>query len=158
MATGELETAEQVLQTARQLQARLDNQMDMAGTLANLGLALCRLGRYQEAKAHLLASLELVVKGHAYLPLIELLPAIALALAQGDTAQQIQAVTIYGMLQSQPYYANSKLFNATSGRFLQTIVHSLPTEQAQTALEQGHNKDLWAGTAELLVTLSHDWQ
>jgi tetratricopeptide (TPR) repeat protein len=66
MATGELETAEQVLQTARQLQARLDNQMDMAGTLANLGLALCRLGRYQEAKAHLLASLELVVKGHAY--------------------------------------------------------------------------------------------
>jgi hypothetical protein len=132
--------------------------MDLAGTLANLGLALCRLGRYEEAREHLLTSLELVAEAHGYLPLIELLPGIALALAHSEPLQKELAVEIYGMLQTQSYYTSSRLFAEMSGRFLQQVVDSLPAEQAQAALERGRGRELWAGTADLLTTLQSIWQ
>jgi hypothetical protein len=67
-------------------------------------------------------------------------------------------VEIYGMLQTQSYYTNSRLFAEMSGRFLQEVVDSLPAEQAQAALERGRRRELWAGTADLLTTLQSIWQ
>ena len=158
IATGQLETAESVLQQGLVLQDEIENGLDRAGNLGNLGLALCRLGKYDQARETLLAALEIIVSAHGYLPLIETLPGIALVLAYSEPPQEELAVEIYGMLQTQSYYTNSRLFAEMSGRFLQEVVDSLPAGQTQAALERGRGRELWAGTADLLTTLQSIWQ
>lgn len=157
LATGEAETAETVLRQGLVMQEKLENGLDLSGNLANLGLALCRLGNYTEAKERLLASLQLAVSAHAYLPLIEGLPAIALALAHSEPPQVEQAAEIYGLLLSQPYYANSHLFHDMSGRCLREINESLPPDQTQAAMERGKQMEIWAAAAELLESLQGIW-
>jgi tetratricopeptide (TPR) repeat protein len=157
MAMGDLETAVDILQKGKALQVLTENPMDMAGTQANLGLALCHVGKVEEAKEPLRNSLELVVKAHAYFPLIEVLPGIALVLAQEGPAQQLEAVTLFGLLQTETYYANSKLFMAISGHHLEAVVESLPAEAAQSALERGRNQEIWAAATALLERLHRDW-
>jgi tetratricopeptide (TPR) repeat protein len=157
MATGDVETAETHLRQALILQDQINNPLDKGGNLGNLGLALARLGKYDEAKTILLEGLEIVLHTHGYLPLIETLPGIALTLAQTGPPQPALALKTHALLQSQPYYTTSHLFQDMSGHLLTQFAATQPPDEVEAALKWGREIELWEGTAELLIALQESW-
>jgi tetratricopeptide (TPR) repeat protein len=153
LATGDLAGAERVLQAGLNLDMTKRQEGDVSGTLANLGLVLCRQGRLASAKPILARSLRLAVRVHSYLPIMEVLPGVALALAYSDPPAAERATEIYGLLMSQPYFANSQMFHDMSGKYLAEVTHSLPAEVAQTATIRGQRMDLWQASADLLAEI-----
>lgn len=150
MATDQAAEAERVLDEARQLDLSLLAEGDMAGHWTNTGLSLGLQGRWAEARPALWRGLRGAVAVYNYLPLLEVLPSIALALAAGGPPHLARAAELRGLLLAQPYYTAGRHFQDTSGHLLAEAIRALPPDEARAAEARGRRLPLWP-TAEALL-------
>lgn len=152
-ALGELAAAEALLREALTLTPPDLAEGDMAGHWANLGLVVGRQGRWAEARPMLARGLRLAVRVYNYLPIIEVLPGIALALAATGSPQTTRAAELYGLLMAQPYYATARHFQDMSGRPLAEVLRVLPPDVAAAAEARGRSLPLWPAAEQLLADI-----
>lgn len=156
MALDDVAAAERLLLAALQLDLAQLAEGDMAGHWANLGLVYCRQGRHDAARPLLARSLRGAVNVYNYLPLIEVLQAIALLLATGRPLQLERAAELYGLLLGQPYYAEARIFHDMTGTHLAAALRALPSEVAAAATARGRSQPLWPAAEALLAEIG-DW-
>jgi tetratricopeptide (TPR) repeat protein len=123
----------------------------VALTLAVLGLAARGLGQSLQAQQHLSEALRTTTEIGAFLPLVRVLPAMALLLA--DRGEPERAVELYALASRYPFVANSRWFEAVTGRHIADVAATLPPEGVAVARERGRVRDLNATVLELLAEL-----
>jgi predicted ATPase/DNA-binding SARP family transcriptional activator len=123
----------------------------LAWRLAGLGLAELGVGSRPAARGHLLEALEISLDMGAFIPLLHLVPVIAVVLA--DAGEVERAVEVYALAESHPYVASSQLFEDIAGRFVEAAAAALPPHVAEAAREQGRTLDWWETAEELLDEL-----
>jgi tetratricopeptide (TPR) repeat protein len=150
MALDRASEAERVLDDTLKLDLSLLAEGDMAGHWTNTGLALALQGRWAEARPALWRGLRGAIAVYNYLPLIEVLPGVALALAAAGLPHLTRAAELHGLLLGQPYYVAGRHFQDIAGRRLAQAVRALPPDAAHAATERGRALPLWP-TAEALL-------
>ncbi len=154
MALGRAAEAERVLNDTLQLDLSLLAEGDMAGHWTNTGLALGLQGRWAEARLALWRGLRGAVAVYNYLPLMEALPAIALALAHSDPPRLELAAQTSGVALGQPYYATGRHFQDSTGHALAQLMTALPADDAAAAQARGRALPLWAAATALLAEIT----
>ena len=94
-------------------------------------------------------ALRTVAATQALMPLIYVLPGLALLLA--DEGQAERAVELYALASRHPLVANSRWFEDVAGRHIASVAATLPPEVVSAAQERGRARDLDATVAELLA-------
>ena len=150
MAIGRPAEAEQVLSDALKLNLSLLAEGDMAGHWTNTGLALALQGRWADARPALWRGLRGAIAVYNYLPLIEVLPAIALTLAHSDPPRLELAAQTSGLALGQPYYATGRHFQDSTGHALALALTALPPAIAAVAQARGRALPLWPAAEALL--------
>ena len=150
MAIGQAAEAERILGDTLKLDLSLLAEGDMAGHWTNAGLALALQGRWAEARPALWRGLRGAIAVYNYLPLIEVLPGVALALAVADPPHVTRAAELRGLLQGQPYYAAGQHFQDIAGRRLADALSTLPPDAVRAAEERGRALPLWPAAEALL--------
>ena len=154
MAIGRATEAEQMLGDTRKLDLSLLAEGDMAGHWTNTGLSLGLQGRWVEARPALWRGLRSAIAVYNYLPLIEVLPGVALALAAADPPHAMRAAELRGLLLGQPYYVSGRHFQDMSGHLLADAVRALPPDAARAAEERGRALPLWPAAEALLAEIT----
>jgi hypothetical protein len=153
MATGQAAEAERVLGDTLKLDLSLLAEGDMAGHWTNTGLALGLQGRWAEARPALWRGLRGAVAVYNYLPLIEVLPAIALGLAHSEPPRLELAAQTAGLALGQPYYATGRHFQDATGRALAQMMPAPPSNIA-AAQARGRALPLWPAAEALLAEIT----
>jgi predicted ATPase len=123
-----------------------------AWSRAPLARALYGLGRGAEAKRELYGALQSCVEIAAFLPLLHLLPIIAVVLADAeDSRLRERAVELYALAESRPMVAQSRLFEDIAGVYVRSGAAPLQPEVVTTAQARGRALDWWE-TAEAVLT------
>ena len=128
----------------------------LAGSLAHLGYVERVLDQRAEVEQHLAEALQMTVEGRLWFLLLELLPAMALLLAdtRGPASPDVErAVELYALASRYPYVANSRWFEDVAGREIAAAAATLPPDVVAAAQERGRARDLWATAEELLAEL-----
>ena len=154
MAGGQAAEAERVLGDTLQLDLSLLAEGDMAGHWTNTGLAVALQGRWDEARPALWRGLRGAIAVYNYLPLIEVLPGVALALAAADPPHLTRAAELRGLLQGQPYFAAGQHFHDIAGRRLADALSALPPDAAHAAEARGRALPLWPAAEALLAEIT----
>jgi len=123
----------------------------LAWSLAALGRAAHGLGNRSEAQGHLFEALGIAVDMGAFVPLLHLMPIIAVVLA--DAGEVERAVELYALAETHPFVANSRLFEDIAGRFVEAAAAALPPDVVEAAQARGQALDWWDTAAELLDEL-----
>ena len=153
MALDRPTEAERVLDDTLNLDLSLLAEGDMAGHWTNTGLALALQERWDEARPALWRGLRGAIAVYNYLPLIEVLPGVALTLA-ADPPHLPRAAELRGLLQGQPYYAAGQHFHDIAGRRLADAVSTLPPDAARAAEARGRVLPLWPAAEALLAEIT----
>jgi tetratricopeptide (TPR) repeat protein len=125
-----------------------------AWSLAGLGRAQYGLGNRAEAQQHLIEALRIAVEIGAFIPLLHIVPLIALLLADGECdALTERAVGLYGLAASHPFVANSQLFEDITGKQVAAAAAVLPPEVVGAAQSRGRALDWWETATALLEEL-----
>jgi tetratricopeptide (TPR) repeat protein len=119
--------------------------------LAVLGYALCGLGQLPQAERHSYEALRSFAEIRSFLPLLLVLPGIALLLA--DRGEKERAVELYALASRYPLVANSRWFEDVAGKHIAAVAATLPPEVVAAVQERGRARDLDAAVAELLDEL-----
>ncbi len=118
---------------------------------ASLAYANFRSGGVEEARQQLISGLQSCLQIHAFLPLMRLVPIVALFMAEaGGENQKVRAIEIWSMAQGLDFIENSKLFQLLIGEPLEQHSGSLPQEIEISANIRGKDLDWWS-TAESLI-------
>jgi hypothetical protein len=123
----------------------------LADSLALLGYADLALDRSTEAEQHLTEALHLAVEGRLWLPLLRIMPGLALLLS--DAGQIERAVELYALASRELHVANSRWFEDVVGRHIASASTALSSEVVDAAKARGRARDLWATAEELLAEL-----
>jgi tetratricopeptide (TPR) repeat protein len=122
-----------------------------AWALAGLGCAAHGSGKLSEVRTYLLTALATVVEIGAFVPLLHLLPVIAVALVNvEDSTLKERAAELHGLATSQPLVAKSPLFEDVAGRYVKAATATLPPDVVEAAQARGRALDWWE-TAEVLL-------
>jgi hypothetical protein len=124
---------------------------DLGMALAWLAIAARGPGDTPEARQHLCHALEIARESETVLPLMWVLPATALLLA--DEGENERAVELYALASRYLLVAKSRWFADVAGNTLAKIAASLPAERVAVLQERGRARDLEATVAELLAEL-----
>jgi hypothetical protein len=93
------------------------------------------------------------LENRSFVPLITILPSIALLCIQQSTIEQ--AIELYTLALKYPYVANSQWFDDVAGKEIQAAADALPPDRAAAAQERGRQRDLWQTAAELLAQFTN---
>lgn len=125
---------------------------DWATVQVPLVLALYRLGQRLEAEQHVVTILQTCLEIRAFVPLMQVVPMIAVMLAEQPEQQwKERAVALYALAETQPFIANSQLFADVAGKVVRTHTAVLSPETIAAAQALGQTLDWWQ-TAESLLT------
>jgi predicted ATPase/DNA-binding SARP family transcriptional activator/Tfp pilus assembly protein PilF len=151
LAEGQYEEAEPPLQTSIAVSHTSTLRKTEAEALAALGRAAHGLGGPEEAHAHFFEALEIVVEIRLFIPLLQVLPMIAVVLVDADDPHlKARGVQLYALARSLPFVAKAQLFEDVAGRHIKAATASLPPEVVAAAQERGRALDWWE-TAEALL-------
>jgi tetratricopeptide (TPR) repeat protein len=135
-----------------------DHRLQNVGEENNFGQALAclgyverRLNQIAQAQRHFLEALRLGMQHEHFLPLIHVLPGIALLFA--DQGEVEQSVELYALASTLDMVANSKWFADIAGDEIAQMAEQLPVEVVETAKARGRELDLWETAKALLVEL-----
>jgi tetratricopeptide (TPR) repeat protein len=151
--------AQQLFQESVVIYRELGLRADLGEALGGLGIALRGLGYLPQAEQHLSEALRTAVEIGAFRPLMYVIPAMALLLADaGGSArgEKEQAVELYALASRYRYVANSRWFEDVVGKHITAVAVNLPPEVVAAAQERGRARDLWATAAELLAELERE--
>jgi predicted ATPase len=121
---------------------------ELGPVLAGLGVAACRLGDLLRARKHCHEALRICTEMVAVFPLLCVLPAAALLLAEQGKSER--AVEVYTLASRYPYVANSRWFEDVVGKHITAAAADLPSGVVSAAQERGRALDWWE-TAEALL-------
>jgi hypothetical protein len=119
--------------------------------LATLGVAARGLGRLSQSRQHLHEALKVAAKAGGLGPLMWVLPALSLLLA--DRGEAELAVEIYALVSRYPLVTNSRWCEDVFGRHIAAVAATLPPDVVAAAQERGRARDLWSTVEELLSKL-----
>jgi tetratricopeptide (TPR) repeat protein len=122
--------------------------------LAMVAYAARGLGNLDQAQAHLYEALQTARDIQAAHPLLLVLPAMALLLA--DRGEVARAVELYALASRYPHVANSRWFEDVAGKHIAAVAATLPPDVVAAAQERGRARDLWATAEELLAELEEE--
>jgi DNA-binding SARP family transcriptional activator/predicted ATPase len=124
---------------------------DLSRALAGLASAAQGLGDTQGARQHLRLAVETAVESEAVLPLLWLLPAMALLLA--NEGEIDRAVELYALASRYPFVAKSRWFEDAAGSRITALAANLPETVLTAARERGQARELNATVGQLLTEL-----
>jgi predicted ATPase len=124
---------------------------DLGSALATLALAAHGQGDTARARQHLCQTLELAQESGVVSPLLWVLPAIALLLA--DEGEVERAVELYALASRYPLVAESHWFADVVGNQIAAAADTLPADRVAILQARGQARDLEATIAELLSEL-----
>ena len=130
------------------------DEENLAWSLAALGRAEYGLGNKEVAWESLLSALETTVRMRAFVPLLHLVPIIAVVLSEEeDSGLRERAIETYALAKSHPFCAKSKLIEDIAGRHVAEAANSLPEDVVTVAQATGRGLDWWKTAETLLETL-----
>jgi predicted ATPase/DNA-binding SARP family transcriptional activator len=154
LAEERYDAAREALCESVPLFQKLGDREYAAWALAGLAAAAWGSGERDEAQAYLLKALETAVEIGAFMPLLHLLPVIALTLAEGDEpGLQERAVELYALAAKQPLVAKGPFFEDVTGMHIRAAAAALPPDVVQAAQRRGRALDGWEAARELLAEL-----
>jgi tetratricopeptide (TPR) repeat protein len=121
---------------------------------AVLACALRGLGKFDQAREHLLEALRLVPDTRVFWPLLYSLAIYALLLI--DEGETERAVELYALASRYSFVANSRWFEAVAGNHIAAVTATLPTDIVAAAQQRGRARDLDATVKGLLIELERD--
>jgi len=154
MARERYVEARQRLQECLGIYTAQGSKQNVGQTLACLGYVARDLGQPTQAQQQFYQVLQGVVETKgigAYLPLVHVLPGIALLMA--DRGELERAVDLYALASTQGIVANSQWFEDIAGRQIAAAAKTLPPDVVAAAEARGRARDLWETAAELLAEL-----
>jgi tetratricopeptide (TPR) repeat protein len=119
---------------------------------AFLAIASRGLGKIPQARKHLCEALLTATDIWTPLPLLVILPAISLILA--DQGEPERAVEVYALASRYPFVANSRWFEDLVGKHITAAAVTLPSEVVAAAKERGQARDLREAVEKLLDELN----
>jgi tetratricopeptide (TPR) repeat protein len=143
--------AQQVLQESIAIYRKIAQRQDLARALAALGYTARGLGQRPQAWQYLADALRITTEIQAFLPLMYILPAITLLLA--DQNEEERAVDLYALASRYEFVTNSHWFEDVAGKHITAIAATLSPKVVSAAQERGRARDLWATAEELMVEL-----
>ncbi|MBN2389835.1 MAG: tetratricopeptide repeat protein [Anaerolineae bacterium] len=152
LAEGAYDRAQMLLQgwdPTAYLHQNLRHDLDHLPAI--LTCALRGLGKFDQARDHLLTALRLVPDTRIFWPLLYALATYALLLI--DEGETEQAVEFYALASRYPLVANSRWFEPIAGQHIAAVAATLPTDVVAAAQERGRARDLDVTVKELLVAL-----
>jgi tetratricopeptide (TPR) repeat protein len=133
-------------------------QHNTTWALAGLGRAEYGRGNRDQAQQRLLEALEIAVELRTLIPLLHLVPIVALVLADAEEAGlKIRAAELHGLCMSHPFLSRAQLFEDIAWRQIRAGTASLPSDVVAAAQERGRALDWWA-TAEALLRELRGWR
>jgi len=139
IANNRYNEAQSLLSESMALMQELGQQDRLAQAQVFWGYAARGLGNIEEAWRYFQLALQTAVKIHAIVPLLFVLPGLALLLA--DRGEIDKATAVYGPLQAVPLLANSRLHYDMTGKELAARVKAVPPVES----------DLWLLAETLLA-------
>jgi tetratricopeptide (TPR) repeat protein len=131
-----------------------ESQEFIAWSMAPLGRAALGLGDHEAAQRHLSEGLEITVQIRGFIPLLHLVPIVALLLAEeDDAAAKERAVELQALAKSHPFLAKAQLFEDIAWREVRAATAALAPETIAAAQERGQGLDWWATAEQLLEEL-----
>ncbi|MFN2134373.1 MAG: AfsR/SARP family transcriptional regulator [Candidatus Promineifilaceae bacterium] len=113
----------------------IDRKDDLGIALSVLGIAAIKLDNQAQAAAHFLEALQISVDFKAHMPVIHTLPGVALLLASLGRVEQ--ALELHALMQTVPYFAESRWFEDVIARPIESVAMSLTPEEIETARARG---------------------
>lgn len=133
-------------------QQSVGHPSEFEGELACLALAASGLGHRDEAWAHLRAQLAWAQESWMLMP--GLFGMVAVARLLIDEGNVERAVELYALASRYPFVAESRWFEAVSGRTMTAAAATLPAQEVTAARERGLGRELRATVELLLAELS----
>ncbi|MBN1812460.1 MAG: tetratricopeptide repeat protein [Anaerolineae bacterium] len=127
------------------------NQGEKSQALATLALAAYGLGDTATARQHLRRAFEIAAESGAMLPLLWVLPAMALLLAGEGESER--AVELYALASRYPLVAQSQWFADVIGTHIETAASTLSSERVAVLKERGRMRDIGSTMEKLLADL-----
>jgi tetratricopeptide (TPR) repeat protein len=143
--------AQELLQESDVVYREIGQRHGLSMTLVVLGYAARARGQLFQAREHLCEALRTATGIWAVIPLVEVLPVMALLLA--DRGETERAVELYALASRYPFVANSRWFEDVAGRYIAAIAATLPPDVVAAAQERGRARDLEATILELVAEL-----
>jgi hypothetical protein len=132
-----------------------ESQEFIAWSMAPLGRAALGQGDREAARRHLSEGLQIAVQIRGFIPLLHLVPIVALLLAEeDDAAAKERAVELQALAKSHPFLAKAQLFEDIAWREVRAATADLPPEAIAAAQQRGQALDWWATAEQLLKELS----
>ena len=151
LARGQLSVAQCHLDESVRIVRETVGGAWLAEGLALLGYAARARDRRVVAEQHLTEALSMAMEGRFWMPLLTMLPGLALLLA--DRSELERAVELHALASRHPYVAGSRWFEDVAGQELDALADILPPEVVSAAQERGRGRDLWVTAEELLAEL-----
>lgn len=128
------------------------NREHRAWAQVPMAYALYKLDRAAEARQTLIQCLQTCLAIQAFLPLMQLMPIIAVVLADGaDEQLSVRAVELYALAESLPFVNKSQLFADLAGKPMAAVASTLLVDVVEAARARGSALEWWP-TAESLVS------
>jgi hypothetical protein len=140
------------LQEAVDIYRDVGHRLMLSVSLACLAIASRGLGQIPRARKSLGEALLTATDIWARLPLLLVLPSIALILV--DQGEAERAAEVYALASRYPFVANSSWFEDVVGKHIAAAAAGLPPEVAAAAQERGTSSDLRETVTKLLGELT----
>jgi predicted ATPase/DNA-binding SARP family transcriptional activator len=141
----------QLLEEGVAVSREIKNRETLDYGLAVLGYAPRGLGQLPQAERYFYETLRTSAEIRSLLPLLLVLPGIALLLA--DRGEKERAVELYALASRYPLVANSRWFEDVAGKHIAAVAATLPPDVVAAAQERGRAREMDATVAELLAEL-----
>ena len=120
----------------------------LAITLCYLSLAVLRLGRFTQARQHMLEALTIAQQLSLRINILAF--AALLLIEEGQTERGLE---LFALACTQPLIADSRWFDDVVGRHIEAAAETLSTEVAAEARNRGETMDWWQTIEDLLDQL-----